>query len=434
MTDAFSPDPLAAFSDRLATLAAEAAARVVAVHGRDGRARSGLLWAEGLVVTAEEALERDDELALTLPDGRAVPATLVGRDPGTDVALLKAETGAFVPLAPAAPAGLRPGHLVLVVGRGEHGPCVGFGPAALVGGPWRSMRGGRLDRRIQLGLRLDLMAEGGAVLDHDGRLVGMAVPGPRRRALTIPAETIARAVEQLRTRGRVARGYLGLATQPVQDGGVRGLIVVGLDPRSPAGQAGILLGDVLVGWDGAPLGSVREMLARLDPDSVGTMVKLDLISAGRPHHVRSGSASGRQPDMMALRIPLTKAVAGGFPNERPLVAGPRRRPVAVGCGPGPGGAALWARCRGPLVADPGVPTRRRRCAPRRTRVGRRCWCWRRGPRRSPRCGRRPRRAGAGRPAAQLEAALAGHGGAAWRCSPRRSRRWPGVNWCRPKAG
>jgi S1-C subfamily serine protease len=286
MTEAFSPDPLAAFSDRLAALTAEAAARVVAVHGRDGRARSGLLWAEGLVVTAEEALERDDELSLTLPDGRIVPAVLAGRDPGTDVALLKAETGGFVPLVAAPPAALATGHLVLAVGRGEYGPAAAFGLASLVGGPWRSMRGGRVDRRIQLGLRLDPSAEGGAVLDHAGRLVGMAVPGPRRRVLAIPAETIARSVEQLRTRGRVARGYLGLAMQPVQLGEGRGLIVVGVDPRSPAGLAGVLLGDVLAAWDGAPLGSVRDMLARLDPDSVGTTVTLELVRAGLPHRVQ----------------------------------------------------------------------------------------------------------------------------------------------------
>lgn len=284
MTDPFN-DPLAALSDRLAGLAAEAAGRVVAVHGRDGRARSGLLWAEGLVVTAEEALEHDDELSLTLPDGRVVPAGLAGRDPGTDVALLRAETGGFVPLPPAPPALLAPGHLVLAVGRGEHGPVVAYGIASLVGGPWRSMRGGRLDRRIQLGLRLDPAAEGGVVLDHAGRLIGMAAPGPKRRALAIPAETIARSVEQLRTRGRVARGYLGLAMQPVQAGEVRGLIVVGVDPRSPAGQAGLLLGDVLVAWDGRPLGTVRDMLARLDPDSVGTTVTLELIRAGRPQAV-----------------------------------------------------------------------------------------------------------------------------------------------------
>ena len=273
--------PLAAFSDQFAGLAARAAARTVAVHGRDGRTRSGLLWDEGLVVTAEEALERDDELALTLPDGERVPATLAGRDPGTDVALLRAATGPVPPLDHAPPGALLPGHVLVAVGRAEHGPLVAFGIAAGIGGPWRSMRGGRLERRIQLGLRLDPAAEGGAVLDHAGRLLGMAVPGPRRRALAIPVETIARAVATLATHGRVARGYLGLALQPVQAGALRGLIVVGIDPRSPAGQAGVLIGDVLAAWDGAPLASVREMLARLDPDSVGAEVTLDLIRGGQ---------------------------------------------------------------------------------------------------------------------------------------------------------
>src|SRR4051812_24417088 len=147
MTDAFPADPLAAFSNRLAALTAEAAARVVAVHGRDGRARSGLLWAEGLVVTAEEALERDDELSLTLPDGRMVPATLAGRDPGTDVALLKAATGAFAPLPVAPPAALATGHVLLAVGRGEYGPGAAFGPASPRGGPPRAVRRGPAGRR-----------------------------------------------------------------------------------------------------------------------------------------------------------------------------------------------------------------------------------------------------------------------------------------------
>ncbi|SDB72500.1 serine protease, S1-C subfamily, contains C-terminal PDZ domain [Belnapia rosea] len=284
MSDAPHPS-LAAFSDRLAALGALGATRTVAVHGRDGRARSGLLWAEGLVVTAEEALERDDELALTLPDGREVAATLAGRDPGTDVALLRAETGPLSPLDLAPPEALAAGHLVVAIGRDEHGPLLAFGATAQVGGPWRSMRGGRLERRIQLGLRLDPVAEGGVVLDHAGRLVGMAVPGPRRRALAIPAETIARSVGHIGRHGRVARGYLGLALQPVRTEGLRGLIVVGIDPRSPAGQAGLLLGDVLAAWDGAPLGSVREMLARLDPESIGSEVALDLIRGGEHRRV-----------------------------------------------------------------------------------------------------------------------------------------------------
>lgn len=284
MTASDFPDPLAAFSDRLAALAAAGAARTVAVHGRDGRrARSGLIWAEGLVVTAEEALERDDELSVTLPDGQRVAATLAGRDPGTDVALLRAETGPLPPLPAEGPAAAAAGHVVLALARGEHGAAAAFGTVTLAGGPWRSMRGGKLDRRIQLGLRLDPEGEGGPVLDHAGRLIGMAVPGPHRLVLAIPAETIARTVEVLRTRGRVARGYLGLAMQPVGlPGGKRGVIVVGLDPDGPGARGGVLLGDVLTGFNGAPVGSVRDLLAGLDPETVGRDARLDLVRAGAP--------------------------------------------------------------------------------------------------------------------------------------------------------
>ncbi len=290
-----APDPLAAFSDRLALLAEAGAARTVAVHGRDGRARSGILWAEDLVVTAEEALERDDRIVLVLPDGSRVGAELAGRDPGTDIALLRAPTGPVAPLPPAPPGAAAAGHLVLALGRAEHGAFSSFGMLALAGGPWRSMRGGRLERRLQLGLRLEAEAEGGPVLDHAGRLLGMAVPGPRRQVLAIPAATLARVVEVLRTKGRIARGYLGLAMQPVglpggQAGrrGARGVIVVGLDPDGPGAKAGVLLGDVVTGWNGTPIGSVRELLDRLDPEMVGREVALDLLRAGAPLrlHVR----------------------------------------------------------------------------------------------------------------------------------------------------
>lgn len=279
-------DPLATFSNRLAELARAAAGVTVAVHGRDGRAISGFLWEDGLVVTAEEALERDDEIGVTLPDGERVVATLAGRDAGTDVALLRATTGAVRAL-PRAPAdALAPGHLVVASGRVEDGPIVGSGMAALVGGPWRSMRGGRLDRRIRLSLKAAPEIEGGPVVDHEGRLVGMAVHGPRRQVLAIPAETIARVVELLSSKGRIARGYLGVATQPVAQGAVRGLIVVGVDAEGPAGRAGLLLGDVVAAIDDVAVRSVREMLGRLDPESVGRDVPVDVVRAGAKLRLR----------------------------------------------------------------------------------------------------------------------------------------------------
>ncbi|MBX9701073.1 MAG: serine protease, partial [Acetobacteraceae bacterium] len=131
MTDASSP--LATLSAQLAALAEAGAARTVAVHGRDGRPRSGILWAQDLVVTAEEPLERDDAIVLVLPDGTKVAAELAGRDPGTDIALLRAPTGpvAPLPLAPAAEA--RAGHLILALAGGEHGPRNALGSVALAG-------------------------------------------------------------------------------------------------------------------------------------------------------------------------------------------------------------------------------------------------------------------------------------------------------------
>jgi S1-C subfamily serine protease len=277
MTD-FSP--LAQFSEALAALAAVGHARTVAVHGRDGRPCSGLLWHAGLVVTAAEALERQDGISVTLPEGDTVPAQLVGRDLGTDIALLRAPTGPVAPLAAIPEGALAPGHLLLATGRGAEGPIAAHGIAGLVGGPWDSQRGGRLEQRLRLDLRLGSEAEGGPVLDHAGRLVGMAVLGPRRTALAIPVATIARAAAHLAATGRLGRGYLGLALQPVRVGQVQGLIAVGLDPGSPAAAAGLLLGDVLVGWDGHRLASVRDMLRHLAPESVGRPVPLEVVRAG----------------------------------------------------------------------------------------------------------------------------------------------------------
>jgi S1-C subfamily serine protease len=283
----FTLDSLAALSRDLAALAEAGAARTVAVHGRDGRPRSGILWAEGLVVTAEEALERDDGIVLVLPDGRKLGAALAGRDPGTDVAVLRAVTGPVDPL-PIAPAeDAAPGQLVLALGRGEQGAFNALGTIALAGPAWRSSRGGRLDRRIELGLRCPPEAEGGPVLDPAGRLLGMVVSGPRKQVLAIPAATLARVAEALRVRGRVARGYLGLAMQPVglpsgMGTAQRGVIVVGLDPDGPGAKAGVMLGDIVTGWNGTAIASVRELLARLDPETVGRQVALDLLRGGAP--------------------------------------------------------------------------------------------------------------------------------------------------------
>jgi S1-C subfamily serine protease len=152
------------------------------------------------------------------------------------------------------------------------------------------MRGGAIDHLIRLELRLDPTAEGGALVDAAGKTMGIVVPGPRRRVLAIPASTINRVTDQLLANGRIARGYVGLGMQrvrldaklaqslsPPQQSGV---IVTSVDSDGPAGRAGLMLGDVLIAWEGAPVANVRDVMTRLGPESVGTTVELGLIRAG----------------------------------------------------------------------------------------------------------------------------------------------------------
>ena len=284
-------NPLAAWSDRTAQIVELAASSIVAVHGGSRRSSSGIHWRSGVIVTAEERLEGDDNIKVTLPGGRLVEASLVGRDPTTDVAVLRFQPDGL-PIASIADGFLRPGHIVLAVGNYEGGPLAALGIIAIAGGAWHSVRGGTIDSLIRLDLVLSPVAEGGAVMDVQGRVVGMAVLGPRRRALAIPGSTINRAVDQLLARGHVFRGYLGASLQPVKRepasngsqslGSGLGVLVASLDPDGPSARAGMLVGDIVTAWDGKPIDRVREIMRLLGPESVGRTVDLSLIRGGTP--------------------------------------------------------------------------------------------------------------------------------------------------------
>jgi S1-C subfamily serine protease len=273
-----------------------AAQSVVAVHGRDRLGASGVLWRDGVVVAASDAVERDVDLAVTLPDGQRVAANLAGRDPTTDVAVLRVESTQGVTVAePGNSAALRPGHFVFAVGRRadeDAAVVASLGIIATSAGPWRSMRGGAIDRLLRLDLEIEPMAEGGALVDAAGKTLGIVVPGPRRRVLAIPASTINRVADQLLAKGRIPRGYVGLGMQRVRlDPRLAqslspprrtGVMVVSVDPEGPAGRAGLLLGDVLTSWEGSPVMDVRDVMERLGPESVGSTVALELIRGGVP--------------------------------------------------------------------------------------------------------------------------------------------------------
>ena len=283
MTDP-SATILSSFSSALAELVARTKPAIVSVHSRRLRA-SGFVWKPGLIVTADEALADEGEVSIKLADGTTRPASIAGRDHTTDIALLRFEDKNIAPVA-LSPVVPELGSLSVVVAA-EHGvPTAALGTVSLVGGRWRSLRGGEIDARIELGVRLRHSHEGGLALTASGEVIGMAVEGVRR-VLVIPSATIGRIAGRLETHGRIARGYLGVGLQPVKldDDGI-GAMVMSLDKSGPSAAAGIRQGDIIVDWNGEKLSGVRALLRALGPDSVGSVVDVTIRRGGEPVQVK----------------------------------------------------------------------------------------------------------------------------------------------------
>jgi S1-C subfamily serine protease len=272
--------PLAHLSAALADLVANAAPSVVSVHSHRSQS-SGLVWRPGLVVTADEALSEDGKITVVVPGGDSVPARLVGRDPTTDVAVLRIDRADLQPLQLTA-TGPVVGALAIAVGSIDGSPVAAFGVVSRASGPWRSLRGGEIDVRIELDLRLRRSAEGGITINASGAAFGMAVFGPRRRMLVIPAATIERVADKLASHGRIPRGYLGLGLHPVALAGTDGMgaMVMSVDPKGPGAAAGVHQGDVIVAFNGEPIRRVQSLLRALGPDRVEQTITLDLRRAG----------------------------------------------------------------------------------------------------------------------------------------------------------
>ncbi len=260
---------------------------VVAVHGRPHIPSSGILWNAGVVVTSDHTLKRDEEITITLPEGRTVPAKLAGRDGGTDLAVLRIqgnEAGSDASAAKTADeASLRAGNLVLALGRrGENGVSASLGVISAVGGPWRTWRGGHVERFIRPDLNIYPGFSGGALVDVEGRVIGLNTSGLTRGAgVTIPASTVSRVIGDLLTRGHVSRGYLGVGLHPVQlPDGREGLIILSIEPKGPAAQAGVFVGDVLLTLEGKPVKDTDDVQAHLGADSVGKPVTAELVRGG----------------------------------------------------------------------------------------------------------------------------------------------------------
>ncbi len=283
---------LANLSDALAATVEASGPSVVKVDARDRLAASGIVWsADGVVVTAHHVVERDDDIGIGLPDGRTVAATLVGRDPTTDLAVLRAEAGGLTPPTWSDASGARVGHLVLAVGRPGHKAMATLGIiSALSEQAWRTPAGGQVDRYVQTDVVMYPGFSGGPLVDARGQVLGLNTSALLRGvSLAVPAATLRRVVETLLVHGRVRRGYLGVGAQPVrlpaalaqQLGQEAGLLLLSVEPGGPAEQGGLLLGDTIVALGGQPVVAMDDLLDGLSGERVGVSVPVRVVRGGQ---------------------------------------------------------------------------------------------------------------------------------------------------------
>jgi len=283
---------LLALSNSLADTVEQAGAAVVAVNGGSRVSPSGIYWRNGIIVTSDESLQRYDEITVTLSDGRTVPVAPIGHDSSTDIAVFKLEN-VEIPVAKIGDAKtLKVGHLVLGLGRTSEGDLrAAMGAVSVVSGAWRSMSGGNIDQFIRPDITFYSGLAGGPLVDAAGYVVGMNTSGRRGTALTIPVATVDRVVKQLVTKGRISKGYLGVGMQPVRLPknlktalnltSASGVIVVNVEPSGPADNAGVLLGDVLVTFDGVTVSDTADVLGLLNSgDRIGQTVKVQVVRGG----------------------------------------------------------------------------------------------------------------------------------------------------------
>lgn len=285
---------LVTFSNSLADLVEQAGKGIVSINGQRRRSTSGVHWRSQIIVTTEQGIKGEEDTTVTLADGKTVTATLLGRDAGTDLAVLRlanAEQPSLTIAEIGDSTALKVGHLVVAIARdGDNSLSASMGVISALGGGWRTWQGDRIDQFIRPSLNLYHGFSGGALVDTSGRVVGVNTTGPRHMTLTIPATTVNRVVDQLLQGGRIVRGYLGLGMQAVQlpetlrrslnITQASGVIVVSVEPAAPADQAGILIGDILLSLAGSPIQEVSDVHAVLDPDQVGQTVVAGLIRGG----------------------------------------------------------------------------------------------------------------------------------------------------------
>jgi len=283
---------LVELSDALADAAEKAGKAIVLVNARRRMPASGVAYAADLILTADHIIEREDDITVILADGTEIPAKVAGRDPGSDLAVLKLER-AVATVAEVTKSPARLGQIALVLGRpSREGIEASLGTVSAIGGPIRTGHGGILERYI----RTDSISypgfSGGPLVAADGTVLGINTSGlANGAAVTIPADLAWKIAEALVKNGRIKRGYLGIRSQTVEISEASqnslkreqatGLLVVGVENNSPASKGGLIVGDILVAVVGTPVLHHDELFTRLNGDVVGKSTPIEVLRGGQ---------------------------------------------------------------------------------------------------------------------------------------------------------
>ena len=279
-------------SNDLAQVTERVASATVAVHTEPRGSSSGVIWRDGVIVTAEHALRRDEDIHVTLPDARVVQATLAGRDPSTDIAVLKCPEATRTFSAFGDAGTLKAGHLTLVIGRTRaSGPVAALGVVSLATAERRTWTGTSLSPFIRLDVGLQPTAVGGAIADAQGKIVGMATGRfARFGAVAIPVSAVNAVIDTLLEKGHIPRGFLGVGLQPIRlpeefrksrPGGQKtAVIVLQVEPNGPAAKASLMIGDILVSIGGQPVTRLEDVQSYLHGGAVGKTLAVKFLRGG----------------------------------------------------------------------------------------------------------------------------------------------------------
>jgi S1-C subfamily serine protease len=286
---------LSEFSEALSSAVEKAAASTILVDARKRYPASGIAYAEDLILTADHVVTREENIRVILPDGRSLAATMAGRDPGSDLSVLRLAEKALTPASTSD--AVKVGQLVLALGRPDaKGMQASWGIVTSISGPTRTFRGGMLDEYIRTETTPYPGFSGGPLINTEGEVLGLNTSGlTRGSSLTIPVKVAWPVAEALAKNGSVKRGYLGVRTQPVEipeqaRQGLRreqnhGLLVLWLEEEGPAAKGGLIVGDILVAVKGQAVGDPDDLFATLSGDTVGQAIPVEVLRGGRPETV-----------------------------------------------------------------------------------------------------------------------------------------------------